>query len=52
MFARAWATWVAKNGGAAAVNNNTYLDMAERFVSDFLAGRTTYNGQTRPEVLT
>lgn len=35
-FARAWATWIAANGGIASVTSNAYLDKAEPFVKEFI----------------
>ena len=35
-FARAWATWIAANGGIASVTSHAYLDKAEPFVKEFI----------------
>lgn len=37
-FARAWASWIGRRGGAQSVRNGTYLDAAEPFAAAFLAG--------------
>ncbi|GIM05298.1 hypothetical protein Vretimale_9759, partial [Volvox reticuliferus] len=38
-FARCWAAWVAARGGAAAVEESRYLEVAEPFVQEFLRQR-------------
>jgi hypothetical protein len=38
-FARCWSAWVMQHSSAKGISNKTYLEQAERFVNDFLAGR-------------
>ncbi|GLC34248.1 hypothetical protein PLESTF_000823000 [Pleodorina starrii] len=38
-FARCWAAWVAARGGAAAVDEGRYLEVAEPFAEEFLRRR-------------
>ncbi|EFJ47228.1 hypothetical protein VOLCADRAFT_105196 [Volvox carteri f. nagariensis] len=48
-FARCWAAWVAARGGAAAVEEYRYLDVAEPFVQEFLKRRGAMALSGRPE---
>ena len=57
-FARAWASWIAANGGVSSVSSSTYLDKAEPFAREFLAsggqlagagGGAAGSGGARPE---
>ncbi|GLI67104.1 hypothetical protein VaNZ11_011309 [Volvox africanus] len=47
-FARCWAAWVAARGGAAAVDESRYLEVAEPFVQEFLRrrGAMTLSGRS------
>ncbi|GIL53591.1 hypothetical protein Vafri_9205 [Volvox africanus] len=47
-FARCWAAWVSARGGAAAVDESRYLEVAEPFVQEFLRrrGAMTLSGRS------
>lgn len=47
-FGRCWARWILRHGGVASVNSDTYLDAAEAFVRDFLAGLVDEGWEQRP----
>ncbi|KAF5835397.1 hypothetical protein DUNSADRAFT_7482 [Dunaliella salina] len=56
MFARTWARWIGKRGGASVVNPWSYLDYAEPFVLEFLgelasgrSGGGLLLGEERPQ---